>query len=98
MQAVSHWELCCRAQHLEKLDQAQMMAIRDSWFEQSKGGTPPGNKCKPGLLVGTAALKWVSLQSVVSGHSKTRRHLAPTVPMPSIKPSRKQQLKTESLD
>lgn len=37
--------IACRAQHLEKLDQGQMMAIRDAWFSQGKGA-PPGNKCE----------------------------------------------------
>lgn len=33
----------CRALHLPKLDQTEMVEIRSNWFEQS-GGPPPGNK------------------------------------------------------
>ena len=45
-----HVAVLCRAQHLDKLDQGQMMAIRDDWFQQSKGA-PPGNKCESRAVV-----------------------------------------------
>ena len=34
----------CRAAHLRKLDQTEMLGIRTAWFEEV-GGPPIGNKC-----------------------------------------------------
>ena len=38
-----------RALHLETLDQAEMLAVRDAWFEEV-GGPPPGNKRAQALV------------------------------------------------
>ena len=47
MQAASPSEaILCRAANLAQLDQKQMLAIREAWFEEV-GGPPTGNKCDP---------------------------------------------------
>lgn len=47
MQAASPSEaMLCRAANLAQLDQKQMLAIREAWFEEV-GGPPTGNKRDP---------------------------------------------------
>ena len=40
--------MLCRAANLAQLDQKEMLAIREAWFEEV-GGPPTGNKCEPPL-------------------------------------------------
>lgn len=47
MQGASPSEaMLCRAANLAQLDQKEMLAIREAWFEEV-GGPPTGNKCGP---------------------------------------------------